>query len=333
VTNIVLNQTQQCPVCSDVAVYWKRLHDDRHGFPGYFVYYRCPSCGLVFHKEHMSPEQIQNLYSTYYPRAAFSKSDWHPHAWKSSLRSWLDGKSRAYMYVPANVRVLDIGCGFGESLGYHRNRGCSAHGTELDLNAQRIARAWNLDIRHGTFDPRQWSIAYFDYVTLDQVLEHNADPITLLCDIRSVLKPGGSLILTTPNADSFTAARFGRNWIHYHPPYHVSLYTYSALNIILKKANFKVRWMRTVTPSAWLQYQYLHKYFAASEGKRSRFWDPREPKIYTEKEQQTIRTANRLLRYRCFSAAARILDACNLGDNLITSAEPEKMTTCPGKYP
>ncbi len=313
-----------CPVCGNDAALWETLHDDRHGFTGRFAYYRCASCKLVFHLKRMDAEQMARLYSDYYPRSAFSENDWRPHDWKPSLRSWLDGKSRAYMYVPPNVHVLDIGCGYGESLGYHRNRGCHAHGTEMDANAQRVAMAQGLDIRQGAFDPAQWDKESFDYVTLDQVLEHNADPLPLLRNIRTVLKPEGNLLLTTPNASSFSASLFGRNWIHCHPPYHVMLYSRAALRAVLEKAGFGINWIRTATPATWLQYQYLHLYFAAAEGARSRFWDPREPKNYTGRERRIVRTADRLLRYHAFSLAARALDAFGLGDNLIVSATPCK---------
>ncbi len=38
--------------------------------------------------------------------------------------------------MPRNVRVLDIGCGFGESLGYYEARGCEAYGVEADENTR-----------------------------------------------------------------------------------------------------------------------------------------------------------------------------------------------------
>ena len=313
-----------CPACGNCAAYWETLHDDRHGFPGHFAYYRCDSCGGVFHRENMNDEQMRRLYSEYYPRSSFSTADWQPYDWSPSFRSWLAGRSSAYMYVPKNVRVLDIGCGTGQSLGYHRNRGCSAHGTEMDQNAQRIAEAWGLDIKLSALDVASWGAGSFDYVTLDQVLEHNADPAPLLQSIQQVLKPDGTLLLTTPNARSFTATRYGRNWIHWHPPYHCILYTRASLNAVLKKAGFTVNWMRTVTPSSWLQYQYLHGYFAVAEGERSRFWDPRVPKDFTKKERRILWGSERLLRYHIFSVIARTLDGCGVGDSLIVSARPDK---------
>jgi 2-polyprenyl-3-methyl-5-hydroxy-6-metoxy-1,4-benzoquinol methylase len=178
------------------------------------------------------------------------------------------------MYVPRDVSVLDIGCGFGETLGYHRNRGCSAHGTEMDRNAQRIAESQGLDIRPGQFDASEWTANFFDYVTMDQVIEHMADPVPLLCDLQRVMKPNAKLIFTTPNAGSLLARCLGRRWIHWHPPYHVVLYSRKSVKILLAKSGYEVESITTVTQIDWSVLQYMHCALKLHEGERTPVWDP-----------------------------------------------------------
>lgn len=311
-----------CAICHESAPFWHDLHDDRHGYPGHFAYHRCPACGLIFQRHFMDAAVLARLYSEYYPRSVFSEADWQPYTWSPSLASWLAGRSSAYMYIPESVRILDIGCGFGNALGYHRDRRCSVHGTEMDANAQRIAAAQHLDIRHGVFNPADWEPASFDYVTLDQVLEHIYEPLQLLRDIRVVVKPGGTLLLTTPNAGSLTAKLFGQRWIHCHPPYHVMLYTRTAVARVLHDAGFIVEKIRTVTASAWMQYQFIHNRMHGEEGEKSPFWDPRATRELSLKEERWLRLADRLHRSHVFSLATRLLDCSGAGDNLIVWARP-----------
>jgi len=270
----------------------------------------------------MTASEISSLYSEYYPRSAFSEHDWQPYSWTPGFASWLEGQSSAYMYVPKNVRVLDIGCGFGNALGYHRDRGCSVHGTEMDANAQRVAASQHLDIRQGAFNPAEWEPASFDYVTLDQVLEHNYEPLSLLRDIRAVLKPDGVLLLTTPNAGSLLAKLLGRRWIHWHPPYHVLLYTRQAVTRLLRDAGYSVMRIKTVTASAWMRYQFIHSGLRNAEGAKSPFWDPRADRALSAVESRHMVLAGRLHRFHVFAFATRLLDECGVGDNLIVWAKP-----------
>ena len=271
----------------------------------------------------MNESEISSLYSEYYPRSTFSEDDWRPYSWTPGFAAWLEGRSSAYMYVPKNVRVLDIGCGFGNALGYHRNRGCSACGTEMDENARRVAAAQHLDIRQGAFNPAEWEPESFDYVTLDQVLEHNYEPLSLLHDIRAVLKPGGTLLLTTPNAGSLQAKLFGRRWIHWHPPYHVLLYTRRAVTRLLRDTGYSVMRIKTVTASAWMQYQFIHNGLRSMEGVKSPFWDPRADRDHlSASESRRLVLAGRLHRRHVFALTTRLLDAFGMGDNLIVWAKP-----------
>jgi 2-polyprenyl-3-methyl-5-hydroxy-6-metoxy-1,4-benzoquinol methylase len=270
----------------------------------------------------MNDAAIGRLYSDYYPRSTFSENDWKPHEWAPGFLSWLAGKSGAYMYVPPNVKILDVGCGFGGSLGYHRNRGCSAHGTEMDSNALRIADMYDLDIRQGAFDSKEWEAASFDYVTLDQVIEHSYEPLKLLRDVRIVLKPGGTLLMTTPNAESLLARLLRHRWINWHPPYHAFLYPKQALRILLENADFSVAWIKTVTPSAWMYYQAIHCGLHKKQGQPTPFWDSRVQRDLFLREKLATRFANYINRAHIFSVATRLFDLFRAGDSFIICAQP-----------
>src|ERR1039457_753054 len=146
-----MNEELNCPVCSsrhicrDLEVY-----DDRYGYPGQFRLDRCASCGHRTLRGDFSSQLLTRLYSDYYPRAALELEQYRPAKEIKGFTSWLKGKSHsAYCWVPENVRGLDIGCGFGESLGYHKSRGCDVYGVEADENIRRVADRYGFRVHVG----------------------------------------------------------------------------------------------------------------------------------------------------------------------------------------
>src|SRR3546814_13687534 len=89
-----------------------------------------------------------------------------------TLRVWWSGlKASAFRWVPRDVTILDVGCGFGEALGYHRARGCDAHGIEADRNILRVAQRHGLNVTAGPFEAARLAPPKFDIVTPDQACE------------------------------------------------------------------------------------------------------------------------------------------------------------------
>src|SRR3546814_13408352 len=107
------------------------LFDDRYGYPGEYALLKCVSCGHHRLATEMNGDEIGDLYTNYYPRSSFDVEAWSPPREEGRLRVWWSGlKASAFRWVPRDVTILDVGCGFGEALGYHRARGCDAHGIE-----------------------------------------------------------------------------------------------------------------------------------------------------------------------------------------------------------
>src|SRR5574337_130670 len=130
----------RCPVCRNECRLAGSLHDDRYGFPGDFPLYGCASCGHKFVGAEFSEEVLRKLYSEYYPRSSRTLESYRVPEEKAGLKLWLQGDMCSpFRWVPEKVKVLDIGCGFGESLGYYEKRGCEAYGVEADENIRRIA--------------------------------------------------------------------------------------------------------------------------------------------------------------------------------------------------
>jgi 2-polyprenyl-3-methyl-5-hydroxy-6-metoxy-1,4-benzoquinol methylase len=306
-----------CPACRGPAhCVFSDLYDDRYGYPDVFTLYECERCGHMHIPTNFRPEDLGRLYTDYYPRGNFDIQSFRPEQEAGGLVSWLKGEhAAAFRRVPHNVRVLDIGCGIGATLAYHKARGCEAVGIEADENVQAIAKHYGLDIRAGIFDGTQFDSNYFDFVTLDQVAEHVTDPHALMRGVARVLKPGGKTVITTPNPKGLGARLFGRKWLNWHVPYHIQFYTRRSLARIAEEAGLRLRSSETTTASEWQFYQWVHIRQFPKRGERSAFWSPGmvEPKPSKWIDDWIAKGH----RHHLQRPISRVLDAFGLGDNQV----------------
>lgn len=292
-----------------------RLQDDRYGYPGEFDLMRCRNCGHAFLDCRLTPEQLGRLYTDYYPRKTFDLAQCEAHAERSGLHAWINGlHSSAFRRVPGNVRVLDIGCGFGQTLGYHTARGCDVYGVEADENIRRVAEKFDYKVHVGLFDDSLYAADFFDYVTMDQVIEHVTDPVPTLCGVARILKPGGAAILSTPNAGGWGARVFGRRWINWHAPYHVQFFSRRSMAIAAERAGLELAECITATNSEWLHYQWMHLALYPGPGEPSRFWVPGHH-TWTPQENRIMRILELLRRGKVNHLLTRLFDSLDLGDN------------------
>jgi SAM-dependent methyltransferase len=126
---------------------------------------------------------------------------------------------------PPHGRVLELGCGMGHLLTWLADRydvfGC-------DINPWALAQA-RLNVPLGNFIllsgdmPYAFPEAVFDIVIAKHVVEHLSNPDQAVAEMGRVLKPGGLLILATPNLSSPMRKQKKGNWIGYKDPTHISL--------------------------------------------------------------------------------------------------------------
>lgn len=101
------------------------------------------------------------------------------------------------------LRILDIGCGDGAATAAlaRRARGHTVIGADWSLQALERARLRGLPVVRATVDGHGLPFAAdsLDIVVLSEVIEHLVDTDAALDEINRVLRPGGSLLLSTPN--------------------------------------------------------------------------------------------------------------------------------------
>jgi 2-polyprenyl-3-methyl-5-hydroxy-6-metoxy-1,4-benzoquinol methylase len=305
-----------CPICNSNAQIIEELFDDRFGHKGYYTIRQCDSCDHCFVEKPFSKEELTHLYTSHYQRSHFELSEFKPVRKIGGFFGWLNGENQAaYCWVPPGVQVLDIGCGVGETLAYHASRGCHAYGVEVDENVKHITDALGLNLIIGTLESHPYESDFFDYITMDQVVEHLSEPTTTLKETNKILKPEGRLILSTPNCHGWGRSIFGKRWINWHTPYHLNLFSKKSIKIAAEKAGFEIEKIASVTATNWLYYQLVHVVLYPKY---------REPSVYWSKERQwrswelwTRRGIKILHLLKITHLVTRFCDILGVGDGMV----------------
>jgi SAM-dependent methyltransferase len=135
-------------------------------------------------------------------------------------------------------RLLEIGFGNAGTLVGMRELGWDVVGIETDPVSVANSRALGLDTRQGALKSHAFPDESFDAIYASHVLEHVHDPLGLLQECRRILKPGGTVVMTTPNLASWGHHRFGAGWVPLDPPRHLMLFEPGNLRTLLRKAGF-----------------------------------------------------------------------------------------------
>ena len=114
-------------------------------------------------------------------------------------RSFLGRVYRHYWLYPRissylEGHALDVGCGIGDMLSHRANT------SGVDVNPRNVDHCRSLGFDAYVMQPDilPFESAVFDSALLDNVLEHISTPEPLLCEIKRVLRPKGSLVVGVP---------------------------------------------------------------------------------------------------------------------------------------
>jgi SAM-dependent methyltransferase len=187
------------------------------------------------------------------PAAAMIRNNWNQRAGETGStrlhlpsRPWyrfaIDLLRRRLPGATDGGRVLDVGCGTGEFLVLLRELGFEAEGVEGNREQSQQVRSLGFPVQTADMEEGlPYPDRVFPLVTCLELIEHIALAEALLEEIHRVLKPGGHLLLTTPNF-SFLNNRF-----HYlcgkgplNEGIHLRYFHRDRLLSLLGKAGFEV---------------------------------------------------------------------------------------------
>jgi 2-polyprenyl-3-methyl-5-hydroxy-6-metoxy-1,4-benzoquinol methylase len=143
------------------------------------------------------------------------------------------------------LRILDVGCGTGLNAALLAERGHDVYGIDLSPVAIEKFHAKGLQgsVINIEAGPIPLPAESFDLVYASEVIEHCVDTIGFLRNLGTVLKPGGTLLLSTPNS-AFWAYRLmalvGLTVGEFQHPGHVRFFSNRSLSATISKAGFDI---------------------------------------------------------------------------------------------
>ncbi len=178
-------------------------------------------------------------------------------------RTEIDADMRYLPHV-ADGRLLDIGCGSGDWLKRMCELGWRGEGTDFDAAAVDIARTNGLQVHYGALKDLDFPRDTFDAITMNHVIEHVPDPIALIAECWRILKPGGRIVLATPNIESLGHRIFKEHWRGLEPPRHLHVLSPASVYECLTAVGFKSVVLRTHNS----KYVLAHSHRLATGGDR-----------------------------------------------------------------
>ena len=222
-----------CPLCDSSSVkYFGRKNE--------FELYKCNSCKLLF--LYPLPELIDVYNKSYFSGAesgfGYVDYDKDKEPMTPTFEKYLDIVSSLGI---KGGKLLDVGSATGFFMNIAKNRGFQVYGVELSDFAAKMGRKKGLNIITGDLEGAHFPDGYFDVVTMYDVLEHIFLPKIILSEVRRILRPGGLLVINTPDAESFVAKMFGSKWHLIIPPEHINYFSADNLSVYLSQHGFRVK--------------------------------------------------------------------------------------------
>lgn len=235
---------------------------------------RCRRCGLVYANPRAPEAAILARYSSeyfwkeYLPAAGAPEGNFDP--------AWLDVRHGPMLeligrYAKGGRRLLEVGTGAGLFLKAAARAGWEASGLELSGEGAAFARdRLGLDVRQERAERMSFPPGTFDVAVMFDVIEHLFDPKAVLTATRRSLKPGGVLVVSTPNFNALSRHVLGIDWAVLSPLEHTYYYTERTLEAMLKACGFSktesIRQFAGWSPIETMNYQYTH----SPKGRRAR---------------------------------------------------------------
>lgn len=281
---VLCRRVSTCLLCQrEGQVLYGQLRDRFFAAPGVWEIRWCRSCELGWLDPRPLPQEISKLYGDYYTHSlpeervgSLRRLRWWIR--DGVLATWLgygelasnplqrgigwalglfqvvrDPVELSVMGLRARSRgrLLDVGCGNGLFLGRMKELGWDVVGLEPDEEAARFAREkWGVRVEICAIHAARLERASIDVISMNHVVEHLSDPVRDLRRVREWLRPGGFVVLTTPNMKSIGHRRWREAWKHLDPPRHLFLFSKASLGRVLQAAGFSGWNIRTSSRDA-----------------------------------------------------------------------------------
>jgi SAM-dependent methyltransferase len=205
----------------------------------------CDTCEAVFLTNPVTNEKLDNYYTdNYLPyrgAAAWGKySSFVVNSQKKLDLRRVNFVKRQLKKNPANLSVLDVGCGnpsFLELLQQNTKVNCT--GIDFSDLGWKDKNYPNLELKKIAIEDYN-STKLFDAITLWHYLEHDYNPHQTIEKLYKCLKPGGKLVIEVPDYKSISAKIQKSYWQGWHSPRHISLLSEKSFALLFEKDKWEI---------------------------------------------------------------------------------------------
>jgi 2-polyprenyl-3-methyl-5-hydroxy-6-metoxy-1,4-benzoquinol methylase len=205
---------------------------------------QCTTCKLVQMERIPSSDELNAFYNTGKQAGNIGVSLDIANLWE---RQRIDTQRRVVLagtLAPKGARVLDIGSGYGFFLREMKKKGYRPEGIEVSELSRSISASvvkaplHAVDLATMT-DADLKKLGTFKLITLFHVVEHIPEPATFLKHLRSLLAPGGKILIEVPNADDAMLGLSDAYNAFYWQYAHCAYYNAHTMTRLLKQTGFK----------------------------------------------------------------------------------------------
>lgn len=233
---------------------------------GAFSVFTCKDCGLVYVTPRLRADVLADVYNEEYWKSDNPKLRGYADYARESklyLKTFRKRMALVSRYLPAQGKVLDVGCAAGYFLRVVHEQGHDVQGVEVSsaIAKEAIANLGEARIHVGTLDEarlcKPYQPASFDLITLWDVIEHVPNPQALLRSVRELLKPSGTLLLETQNVASRWARLLGPAWHHYKHHEHLYHFTPATITRLLADCGFAQQHIGSAYAGKYVSFGFL----------------------------------------------------------------------------
>jgi SAM-dependent methyltransferase len=220
----------------------------------------CGGCGVFFTAQRPPEAALMQLYKGdallgERPDPLPKSEDVFPR-WK--LREHEELLDEIVKFGGGTGSLLDVGCFSGMFLRNARERGFEIAGIEPNEDAfMHVRNLLRCEVVNGSLASANFSPNYFSVVSFLDVIEHVEDPVADLKAALRIMRPGGVLVLATPNVKGLLqrVTKTKRNimrqpWCPIDDvPWHLWGFTRESLSLCVEKAGFIVNKISWLEPS------------------------------------------------------------------------------------
>jgi 2-polyprenyl-3-methyl-5-hydroxy-6-metoxy-1,4-benzoquinol methylase len=204
-----------------------------------FRFVCCATCSLV----HVNPRLRADAVVDVYTDESYSEIIERLVASSNDYRTQRFGEERMDIverFGPGGGRLLDVGCTTGFQLEAAERRGWEALGVEANPYAAEVAANKGLRVTAGTVEDSDYEAGTFDAVTIFDVIEHLPAPLEVLRKVKTLLRPGGTVFVYTPNWDCAERLLMGEHCHFIWGTNHLAYFTIDTLADALDRCGFDV---------------------------------------------------------------------------------------------